>query len=157
MNTFGVNLPTLGPSMMAPTRATTPPDRWTTPDPAKSWKALEILTHICETWHRYEGIRLTEPASAPGPVGVDGVDHPRHQDAEQDVAVKIAALGDGSRDDCGAGGGKGALRLLLSVFHRYFLRMELWASRIASSKEHFQQYLLENFSLLRIFYRWAAQ
>lgn len=58
-------------------------------------------------------IRLPEPASTPGPVGVDGVDHPRHQDAEQDVAIKIAALGDCSRDDCGAGGSKGALRLLI--------------------------------------------
>ena len=32
----GRNLPILGPSMMAPTRATTPPERWTTPEPAKS-------------------------------------------------------------------------------------------------------------------------
>lgn len=69
-------------------------------------------------------IRLPEPASTPGPVSVDGVDHPRHQDAEQDVAIKIAALGDCSRDDCGAGGSKGALRLLILltliyVFHGY--------------------------------------
>ena len=44
---------------------------------------------------------------------MDGVDHPGHQDAEQDVAIEVAALGDGSRDDGGAGRGKGALRLFV--------------------------------------------
>ena len=41
--TFGPNLPSLGPSMMAPTRAQVPPARCTTPDPAKSWKALRKM------------------------------------------------------------------------------------------------------------------
>ena len=29
--------------------------------------------------------RVRQPATAPGPVCVDGVDHARHQDAEQEV------------------------------------------------------------------------
>ena len=61
-------------------------------------------------------------------MGVDGVDHPRHQDAEQDVAVKIAALGDGSRDDCGTGGGKGALRLLKSYIYSSFYLFFIYIS-----------------------------
>ena len=44
---------------------------------------------------------------------MDGVDHPGHQDAEQDVAIEVAALGDGSGDYGGAGRGKGALRLFV--------------------------------------------
>ena len=38
----GRNLPILGPSMMAPTRAKTPPPRCTTPEPAKSWNSLKM-------------------------------------------------------------------------------------------------------------------
>ena len=39
---LGPNLPILGPSMMAPTRAQVPPPRCTTPDPAKSWNELRV-------------------------------------------------------------------------------------------------------------------
>ena len=44
-------------------------------------------------------------------MGVNGVDHPSHQDTEQDVAVEVAAFGDRPRNDSSAGRGKGALRL----------------------------------------------
>ena len=49
-------------------------------------------------------LRLSEPASTPGPVGVDGVDDPRHQDREEDVAIEVAPLRDGTGYDGGAGG-----------------------------------------------------
>ena len=42
---------------------------------------------------------------------MNGVDHPSHQDTEQDVAVEVAAFGDRPRNDSSAGRGKGALRL----------------------------------------------
>ena len=49
--------------------------------------------------------RVRQPAPAPGPVGVDGVDHARHQDAEQDVPVITGGTGGGTEG--GTGGGTG--------------------------------------------------
>ena len=42
-----------------------------------------------------------------------GVDDPRHEDAEQDVAVEVASLGNGSGHDGGAGCSKGALKVFI--------------------------------------------
>ena len=82
------------------TKATTPPDRWTTAEPAKSWKPLtkhKTYLTVLQTVTRVSRVR--QPAPAPGPVGVDGVDHARHQDAEQDVPVITGGTG-----DCTGGG-----------------------------------------------------
>ena len=42
-------------------------------------------------------------------MGRDGVDDPGHDGAEDDVSLEVAALGDRTRDDGGAGRGKRAL------------------------------------------------
>ena len=49
---LGPNLPILGPSMMAPTRAQVPPPRCTTPEPAKSWNELRIgiIKGVSHSW-----------------------------------------------------------------------------------------------------------
>ena len=53
---------------------------------------------------------LREPTlPRPEPVSGDRVNDGGHESAEDDVTVEVAALGDGSGDDGGAGGGKGAL------------------------------------------------
>ena len=53
---------------------------------------------------------LPEPAAlCPAPVHRYRVEEARHDSAEDDVAVEVAALGYRSGDDGGAGGGKGAL------------------------------------------------
>ena len=52
-------------------------------------------------------------------MGVYGVDDPRHQDREDDVAVKVASLRDSSGDDSGAGGSKGTLNRDLWVVLSY--------------------------------------
>ena len=49
------------------------------------------------------------PLPRPEPVCGDRVNDGGHESAEDDVTVEVAALGDGSGDDGGAGGGKGAL------------------------------------------------
>ena len=45
--------------------------------------------------------RVRQPAAAPGPVRVDGVDHARHQDAEQDVPVITGGTGGGTEGGTG--------------------------------------------------------
>ena len=51
--------------------------------------------------------RVRQPAAAPGPVRVDGVDHARHQDAEQDVPVITGGTGGGTGEGTGEGTGGG--------------------------------------------------
>ena len=58
---LGPNLPILGPSMIAPTRAQVPPARWTTPEPAKSWNDLHQWQSIGEVKLKWI-LRLVEPA-----------------------------------------------------------------------------------------------
>ena len=53
---------------------------------------------------------LCQPSRLPpAPVGGYGVDQARDDSGEDDVAVEVAALGDGAGHDGGAGGGERAL------------------------------------------------
>ena len=59
---------------------------------------------------------LSEPASlCPAPVRRDWVEEARHDSAEDDVAVEVAALSNGARDNGSTSGSKGALEGEVSV------------------------------------------
>ena len=56
----------------------------------------------------FDGGRLGD-LLCPGPVRLHRIDQTGHEDAEDDVAVVVAPLGDGARNDGGASRCEGAL------------------------------------------------
>ena len=55
-------------------------------------------------------LRVGQPAiRGPGPVSADGIDDAGHDETEDDVAIEVAPLSDGSGHDGRTGGCKGAL------------------------------------------------
>ena len=84
------NLPSRGPSTIAPASAATPPTMCTTDEPAKStwpWPRPK-LAPSCD-----------EPAAAPDPVAEDRVDEHRHEEAVDEERRPLPALGHGPGRD----------------------------------------------------------